>query len=432
MIKGENTVTSKGFLRVENFLVLEKAEININKINIIIGPQANGKSIIAKLVSFFNSLSNDFFDFVLNDETKRNLDKLILTKFEERFPRYAWDKTDFVISYDIEGINFEVRGKKGKTGKTLLNIKYNDDFFNLLKKLRTTLNRELAKKNKKEKLGSMDFKSERDTAHSVVSPNLQEKYPYFFSETIFIPASRSFFANLQKNIFTFLASNIEIDPFLKDFGRRYETSKYFSASSAFEYTGRAHKETNNEIENIILAIVKGKYEYKEDQDWLIHSGKRVNLLNASSGQQESLPMLLVLKVWPRLLDDQELMLFIEEPEAHLFPNSQNHILSLLSTVHRNLGTNFFITTHSPYILAALNNLILASEKIKEGRLTSEKFKEMNSGFGEPIDFEDVSAYTINEGKSQSIIDTEYKMVGGDMLDSISEHFDDVMNQLISL
>ena len=47
----------------------------------------------------------------------------------------------------------------------------------------------------------------------------------YFSESVFIPASRSFFANLQKNIFSFLAENIDIDPFMKEFGSKYELAK---------------------------------------------------------------------------------------------------------------------------------------------------------------------------------------------------------------
>ena len=56
-------------------------------------------------------------------------------------------------------------------------------------------------------------------------------------------------------------------------------------------------------------------------------------------------------------------IFIEEPEAHLFPNEQKLLIELLVDVYNNLNKNklkwrFFITTHSPYILNALNNMLL--------------------------------------------------------------------------
>ena len=78
-------------------------------------------------------------------------------------------------------------------------------------------------------------------------------------------------------------------------------------------------------------VVQGDYEYKDEQDWLVIKDKKVNLANASSGQQESLPMLLVLCIYPFFRDGRDSsMYFIEEPEAHLFPTSQGYIISILS------------------------------------------------------------------------------------------------------
>ena len=49
--KGENTM--KNTLVIDNFLIFDHAEIDINKFTVFIGPQASGKSIVAKLVYFF-------------------------------------------------------------------------------------------------------------------------------------------------------------------------------------------------------------------------------------------------------------------------------------------------------------------------------------------------------------------------------------------
>jgi predicted ATPase len=42
-------------LIVKNFLTVQDIELDIKKINVIIGRQAEGKSILAKLVYFFNT-----------------------------------------------------------------------------------------------------------------------------------------------------------------------------------------------------------------------------------------------------------------------------------------------------------------------------------------------------------------------------------------
>jgi SpoVK/Ycf46/Vps4 family AAA+-type ATPase len=47
-------------LTVKNFLTLKDIQIDIPKINIIVGPQAEGKSLIAKLIYFFKTFVRDY------------------------------------------------------------------------------------------------------------------------------------------------------------------------------------------------------------------------------------------------------------------------------------------------------------------------------------------------------------------------------------
>jgi len=417
-------------LSVKNFVVVKKAEIEIKKINIIIGPQANGKSLIAKLVYFFKTVSTHFLDGIRSDDTKRELDKRILSDFEERFPRYSWEGTSFSIRYVIEDIIITIDGKRNAKGKTSLTVNYTQNLVKLYNSKKILYKKKLAEQTTIDKPVRRGAVLERHVMQEHVSEPLKREYSFFFCDPVFIPASRTFFANLQKNIFTFLASNLDIDPFLKEFGSLYENSKRLYKDHFFF---RKNNDLYKSILAIIEAIVAGDYEYFDEQDWIVSKGRRINLANASSGQQESLPMLVVLSVYPFLRNmswGNGSMFFIEEPEAHLFPTSQSHIVSLLSKLYDSTSTQFFMTSHSPYILSAFNNLILAHDAITEGNLTLEAFEKIN-GPSSPIKFEDVAAYTINNGVSESIADIEYRMIGGDMLDSVSEHFESVMNSILS-
>jgi len=416
-------------LSVQNFAVIKKAEIEVKKINIIIGPQANGKSITAKLIYYFKSMSNDFLDGIRSQHSKRELDKQLLISFEEKFPRYSWEGTSFIIKYRIEDIEISLEGKKNSKNKTTLAITYSNNLARLFNAKKALFKKKLGEVLASEKASRRIGNTERHVMWEYVTePLKREGFNYFFCDPVFIPASRSFFANLQKNIFTFLASNLDIDPYLKEFGGLYENSKRFHKDA---YVTRRNPKLQAELSMILEAIVSGDYEYHDEQDWIVAKNRRINLANASSGQQESLPMLLVLTVWPLLRGSiSGNMYFIEEPEAHLFPTSQSHIVSLISKLYESANACFFITSHSPYILSALNNFILAGDAIASGKITSEEFQELN-GPGSPILFEDVSAYTINNGFSQNIADPDYRMIGGDMLDNISEHFESVMNNILA-
>ena len=53
--------------------------------------------------------------------------------------------------------------------------------------------------------------------------------------------------------------------------------------------------------------------------------------------------------------------YIEEPEAHLFPEAQSLLMEFLigQLISKRARRNLILTTHSPYILAKLNNFLKA-------------------------------------------------------------------------
>lgn len=418
-------------LKISNFLIIKKADINIKKINILIGPQANGKSVIAKLLYFFKDSSNLFVNAIKNKYDKRKLDSDFIDDFEDKFPRYSWEGTEFSILYTLSNLTIEIIGKRKAGGKTKLSVIFCDELMKNFKSKKSVYNKKIEEIKRDQEVPSkrpITMLERHAFIDNVLEPLRNGEFSGYFSNSVFIPASRSFFANLQKNIFTFLASNLEIDPFLKEFGSVYENSKRWYKDDLII---KRNRKLSHELYKSLDAIIGGDYEFSDEKDWIVNKSRRINLANASSGQQESLPMLLVLCVWPMMRPRNEHdMFFIEEPEAHLFPTSQSHIISILSVLARELNTNFFITSHSPYILSALNNFIMADDCIKSGSIDLAEFQNVN-GVGYPISFEDISAYTINMGKSKDISDYEYRMIGSDMLDSISEHFENVMNTMLA-
>lgn len=62
------------------------------------------------------------------------------------------------------------------------------------------------------------------------------------------------------------------------------------------------------------------------------------------------------------------------------------------------------TTHSPYLLSALNNRLLAHER----------------GARNGIPIEKVRVYAIANGESRSVVDEEMGLIAADYIDSVSE------------
>ena len=183
-----------------------------------------------------------------------------------------------------------------------------------------------------------------------------------------------------------------------------------------------------QVEPLVESILVGKYVYRDGEDWILSSTGLTKLQHASSGQQEALPMLVVLTDWASFMARGSGFI-IEEPEAHLYPKAQKNVVSLFGLFNNRQELDFFITTHSPYILAALNNLMLAGE-VKELIGGDELAAVIDPDF--TLNFSDVSAYTITDGELHSILDEEERLIGVNATDGVSDEFGEEFEALLEL
>lgn len=128
-------------------------------------------------------------------------------------------------------------------------------------------------------------------------------------------------------------------------------------------------------------------------------------------------------------------MFIEELEQNLFPIAQFELVKMLvgllkQTDKKDTGykSTVFLTTHSPYVLTALNVMMLASAAYE---ISHDKVHDLG--------LEDYvlpkgaySAYCIKDGRFENIVDEEYGFIKGDFLDSVSEQVDNYTFELNSI
>jgi len=408
-------------LLINNFLTIKEAEFDVGRINVIIGPQASGKSILAKLLYFFRGFFSLTYLTSIMD-LKSDKDIIKKTLFKSYFPEYSWKNKDFDIVYKIG--TFDISIKYRVNNSKSLQLTYSDNLQIFYDNLKTFYD-ELNKKNVG--LGLKLF-STATLSLEFRKYLLETEFGEYYKDLLFIPAGRSFFVNLQKNIFSLLSEKISIDPFLISFGSQYETAKnlYEINSETHLFSCYPDQQIKDKIDKIVRSILAGEYKYEDGRDWIIYNDTKIDLSKASSGQQESLPMLLIMSSH---LSSGSTIFFIEEPEAHLFPLSQKYIISLISLLYYRLNHDFVITTHSPYILTAMNNLILAHDVAT--KLGKDKLPETV----DPdcmIKYEDVRAYTIDNGKLLDIKDDELRLIGVNVIDSVSDDFASEFDELLSL
>jgi len=113
------------------------------------------------------------------------------------------------------------------------------------------------------------------------------------------------------------------------------------------------------------------------------------------------------------------LLVIDEPEMNLHPEAQARIIELLSIL-ANAGIKVLVTTHSPYIVDHLANLIKASELDNRDKVAQSFYLKRSEAF---IAQEKVSIYLFEEGKAKNIL-SEDGMIDwgtfGDVSDRLSQ------------
>ena len=119
---------------------------------------------------------------------------------------------------------------------------------------------------------------------------------------------------------------------------------------------------------------------------------------SSSMVKELTPLLLCLRYHARPNE----WLIIDEPEMNLHPEAQVRLLEFLAMLV-NAGLKILITTHSPYVVDHLMNLMKAAKNPNPHEIKEKFFLQRADAF---IAQEDVSVYLFKQGTAQSILDNE--------------------------
>lgn len=249
--------------------------------------------------------------------------------FTEWFPPPAWGSSRFIISYSCGGYHFNIKRSSGRGGvKDTVSVE-------LPPELESLYNSYLSEANKQKRA----FSSRSGTSfpnpsllYSLqrnVTRQVSELYGvnYTASQT-YVPAGRAFFTTVGRAVAAFEQSRM-FDPITSAFGRLYVGLR---ERGRFGYSGSsARRKKMESIFGGTLRVVKNElFVHTED-------GRTIPTSALSSGQQELLPLWFTLDYFdgPVSWSDGTSgtnLLYIEEPEAHLFPEAQASLVEMLAEI----------------------------------------------------------------------------------------------------
>ena len=382
-------------LIIEHFGPVLKAELELKDVNLLIGEQSIGKSTIAKLITIvtdiysLTTIINRGFSGWLYQLQSYGLN---IYSEDGYYIQYEWEENDihFVLTIKKENVNTSLTKNKSsitdkrEIGKELFMLKpiyHREQFMN---QVNTFL----------------------DTAESLESKDISHSLQQLVLNSIYIPAERIFFSFFNKALPALNLLRESIPQNLLRFALDLQNAK--AAYNRYE-----------------AALLNVLYEYESSEDYFTDntSGHKYPLSHASSGIQSTMPLLLVLEYAVNKMEYSSFV--IEEPETNLFPDKQVELLRyIIKTVNKE-GRTLTITTHSPYLLSALNNSLFA------GSLLGQYGEEIEKGVSSVLNKEycltagECSVYSLGEsvnGKGvycKSVVDPETGMIDSNALDGVS-------------
>lgn len=380
-------------LKINNFGPIKEACIEVNKYTIFIGESSSGKSIIMKILAFCKWLQ-----------------KRALINY------YSKDFVEVNDSYDFEIQYLSNMGRLNESGlneflQENTKINFDGEFFSI------TITKNEIKINIKDK--NIEYK---------------EKYKYI---------EKIFFISDDRFIIPAFMQGAQVDgkiPYYtrnmyRDFINSHELVPNFT-SKILNY----EKITKKDSDNISKIYIRKQTSENE-----------VSYFNASSGIKSVSVIENILESFDYLIDfvfnsffkiglkaapiikdkvvdlsnmifsfNSKRSVFLEEPELSLFPKHQFELMKcLIEQANKKNDLNYVFSTHSPYIISALNNLIKASEIIKKFPEKTDKVREIIKT-NALINIDEINAYLVKDGYVNNIIDNEFGIITADSIDDVGE------------
>lgn len=445
-------------IEIKNFGPIRHVKLDLKDINVFIGTTASGKSTVAKLVAIardFSVVTKIDFDLFIEHIIKYNIDFKITGKTYVKYcnGRFYWELKNKKINNN--GSNWILATMVTISEQLLMLInrrKYpsNESGLRMQERVQTMLvatallsgadeltkleyeenSEELPEQARKllsivkEYRARLDMENGKDEANlSVINefandPRLLELVPLvgtdiFPDRTFYIPAERNLLSMVGESVFGLLSNNVSIAAAVKEFGSEFESAR-------------------KQLKQLAVGFLNAEYKYADNANILaLENGTEIRLEQASSGFQSIIPLLLVVEAKTEEKSVFGKYFIIEEPELNLYPTVQKELLEFVVERINKYQDKLIITTHSPYILTALDNLIQADNVVRQNSDAKEEVEKLVPS-ERWVDFDRVACYYFENGTCRSTLDEEQRSIGPSNIDDVSDTIGSIYDQLLAM
>ena len=460
---------------VRNFAMIRYQELDLDaNLNIIIGPQASGKSTLMKLIFFCRKLRDYLLEYLTNPKYFQNADPRRRTVnfnnyLKGRFMDY-FGTTRHMQRFEVQ-FYFNVESNRYVTltldENGYLHFSFEETMW---REIYSYLRQTERRYQKAFSVNLPDYMYLGNYTGNYYMSALGRLFDDW-EELIYVPAGRNILAilsdaqltrtealpaeSMQSNLYPPKSSDDnapEMDMLFQDFirlvrpmrarfgGTLSDVIRDYSLrqDNTKEAAERRPSLRNAELAiPIIKSVLRADYRYESGEEKLVYTerGDYVKLMFASSGQQEVLWILLL--IFLKILEDRHVFLVLEEPESHLFPEAQKHVVELVALLIHSTNSHVVITTHSPYILTSAN-LCAYSAKV-ENDSKGEQSREPVVAAHLRVSPDKYDAFMTNPDEEQgenapflTRIKDEDGLTDATKIDGVSDEINEQMDELIEL
>jgi predicted ATPase len=412
-------------IEIRNFGPIKNVAFDIKDYTVFIGAQASGKSTIARAVYFFQSLDEELRSAMSSsmpdchkEEVIKTFKKNIAKKAETIWNSSFWNsKTTLRFHYKDD---LEITVSTANDGDYLVVL--SSGWNELFRTVETMLYQIQKERGEKSMLPNDRF---------LFTHTAAQLFPFPHNGLTFIPAGRVLFSSIEESLIpreqkladVLVAKFFDLCEFIK---RKYTRQPIRKPRLTKKKCSMAiHK-----ILSLSKTILCGTVEFKDNKCFLSLPDQKtwIQIADTSSGQQEAVWILLYV-MYLCDLGGSRMFTVIEEPEAHLFPESQRNMMYVLTLLANQNKNQLMLTTHSPYILTPLNNLLLAHH------IGKKKWWKVVEKIVDPdlwIDPDRFECYYVGKGTIRSVMDRKTGMMNLDELDAVSSTLNEQYDRLTEL
>lgn len=396
--------------------IKEVKGISLNKINVFMGPQSSGKSTIAKIISFCTWVEKDVATSQSLSEYQENK-----TYFRERLESFhkikGYFNSDSYIYYKSEVVDIVWENEE-------CSISWVDKYAYKRSKIAyipSERNMVILPEARKSEFGNTNIRSflfdwfearkKYSNENNLSVLNLGVNYYYLEgSEEDHIRG------NNNDAEYDILLSNASSG--LQSITPLIAMIEYLTKWIYDEDTISFEQDERKQRVNINLAVEKAlKPYYDKDNLPIDDLQKLVKSFNEKLHEKEEKAVKYFEEykaISNSLFKTMNSQFIIEEPEQNLFPETQRDLVYyFLQKCLNKEGNRLTLTTHSPYVLYALNNCMMAglvSDKMEANELSKLKCNQSKIN---PVD---VSIYEIREGVVRGTIQGEDGLISDNYFD----------------